>query len=122
MGVVEEKINDLKAREAKILQMGGEKAVAKHHEKGKLTARERLNLLFDERTFREIDMFVRHRCVNFDMANVEIPSDGVVTGHGMVGGRCGIITYKPMTLIDEHIGVYTIQLYLYTITSDHSPP
>jgi acetyl-CoA carboxylase carboxyltransferase component len=87
MGIVEEKIKDLRTREAKILQMGGEKAVAKQHEKGKMTARERLNLLFDEGTFREIDMFVSHRCVNFNMENVEIPSDGVVTGHGMVSGR-----------------------------------
>ncbi len=87
MGAVEDKINDLKSREAKILQMGGEKAVAKQHEKGKLSARERLNLLFDEGTFREIDMFVSHRCVNFNMERVDIPSDGVITGHGMVGGR-----------------------------------
>ena len=54
MGIVEDKIRDLKAREAKLLEMGGEKAVAAHHEKGKLTARERLNLLFDKGTFREI--------------------------------------------------------------------
>ena len=87
MGIVEEKINELRTREAKILQMGGEKAIAKQHEKGKMTARERLNLLFDEGTFREIDMFVSHRCVNFNMERVEIPSDGVVTGHGMVDGR-----------------------------------
>jgi len=87
MGVVEDKIKDLKAREEKIRQMGGAKAVAKHHEKGKLTARERLKLLFDPGTFRELDMFVEHRCVNFGMEAVEIPSDGVVTGHGMVEGR-----------------------------------
>jgi acetyl-CoA carboxylase carboxyltransferase component len=87
MGIVEDKIKDLKEREKKILQMGGEKAVAKHKEKGKLTARERLNHLFDPGTFREIDMFVTHRCVNFGMAEVDIPSDGVVTGHGLVEGR-----------------------------------
>ena len=87
MGAVEDKINDLKSREAKILQMGGEKAVAKQHEKGKLTARERLNLLFDEGTFREIDMFVNHRCSNFGLEKVDIPSDGVITGHGRVDGR-----------------------------------
>jgi len=87
MGIVEDKIKDLKDREAKILQMGGEKAVAKHREKGKLTARERLDLLFDKGTFREIDMFVTHRCVNFGMEKVEIPSDGVITGHGLVEGR-----------------------------------
>ena len=87
MGIVEDKIKDLKAREKKILEMGGEKAVAKQHEKNKLTARERLRLLFDPGTFREIDMFVTHRCVNFDMQGVDIPSDGVITGHGLVDGR-----------------------------------
>ena len=87
MGVVEDKLNDLKKREAGVLQMGGEKAVAKHREKGKLTARERLDRLFDKGTFREIDMFVTHRCVNFGMEKVEIPSDGVITGHGLVNGR-----------------------------------
>jgi len=87
MGIVEEKIKDLKARQDKALQMGGEKAVAKHKEKGKMTARERLNMLFDPGTFREVDMFVEHRCTNFGMDNVEIPSDGVITGHGLVEGR-----------------------------------
>ncbi len=87
MGIVEDKIKDLKERQKKILEMGGQKAVAKQHEKGKLTARERIGLLFDAGTFREIDMFVKHRCVNFDMQTVDIPSDGVITGHGLVEGR-----------------------------------
>ncbi|MGD9301420.1 MAG: carboxyl transferase domain-containing protein [Desulfobacterales bacterium] len=87
MGIVEDKINDLKARQAKVLEMGGEKAVSAQREKGKLTARERLDLLFDKGTFREIDMFVRHRCDNFGMENVDIPADGVITGHGLVDGR-----------------------------------
>ncbi len=87
MSVISDKIKDLKEREQKILQMGGEKAVAKLHDKGKLSARERLDLLFDPGTFREIDMFVEHRCVNFGMETKEIPADGVVSGHGMVDGR-----------------------------------
>jgi len=88
MGSIADKIKDLKDREQKILQMGGAKAVAKQKEKpGKMTARERLNCLFDPGTFREIDMFVTHRCVNFDMQGLEIPSDGVITGHGLVNGR-----------------------------------
>ena len=87
MGIVEDKISDLKARQAKVLEMGGEKAVAAQREKGKLTARERLDLLFDKGTFREIDMFVNHRCVNFEMEKVDIPADGVITGHGLVDGR-----------------------------------
>ena len=87
MGIVQDKIKELKDREAKIRQMGGEKAVEKQHGQGKLTARERLDLFFDPGTFRELDMFVNHRCVNFGMETVEIPSDGVVTGHGLVEGR-----------------------------------
>jgi acetyl-CoA carboxylase carboxyltransferase component len=87
MGIIEDKIKDLKAREARVLGMGGEKAVAGQKDKGKLTARERLDLFFDSGTFREIDMFVSHRCVHFGMEKVEIASDGVVTGHGLVSGR-----------------------------------
>lgn len=87
MGNTADKIKDLKEREAKILKMGGEKAVAKHREKGKLTARERLDRLFDPGTFREVDMFVTHRCTNFGMESVDIPADGVITGYGKVDGR-----------------------------------
>jgi methylmalonyl-CoA decarboxylase subunit alpha len=87
MGIVEDKIRELKERESKVLQMGGAKAVASQREKGKLTARERLELLFDRGSFREIDMFVSHRCVNFAMEKVNIPADGVITGHGLVDGR-----------------------------------
>ena len=87
MSVVQDKIKDLEQREAKIREMGGPDAVAKHKEKGKLSARERMAALFDAGTFREIDMFVQHRCVNFGMEPVQIPSDGVVTGHGLVEGR-----------------------------------
>jgi acetyl-CoA carboxylase carboxyltransferase component len=87
MGIVEDKIRDLKDRQSKVLQMGGAKAVAAQREKGKLTARERLEKLFDEGSFREIDMFVSHRCVNFAMEKVNIPADGVITGHGLVAGR-----------------------------------
>ena len=87
MGLVEDKINALLEREAEIQQMGGDVAVQKHHDKGKLTARERLDILFDSGTFREIDAFVTHRCVNFGMEDVKIPADGVVTGHGMINGR-----------------------------------
>lgn len=87
MGTVADKINQLKEFEKKVAQLGGEKAVEKHKSDGKLTARERLNQFFDPGTFREIDMFVSHRCVNFGMDKVDIPSDGVITGHGMVNGR-----------------------------------
>jgi len=66
---------------------GGEERVKKHRETGKMTARERLNLLFDEGTFQELDMYVTHRCTDFGMADKHILGDGVVTGTGMVNGR-----------------------------------
>ncbi len=87
MGRTADSINKLKEKEKKVLQMGGETAVAKHKAKGKLTARERLDILFDQGTFRELDMFVKHRCANFGMEKLDIPADGVVTGHGYVNGR-----------------------------------
>lgn len=84
---IEEKIAQLREREQKILEMGGADAVEKLRQKGKLTARERLDLFFDQGTFQETDMFVTHRCHNFNMGKVEIPSDGVITGFGLVDGR-----------------------------------
>ncbi len=84
---VSEKIEQLHRKEAQIKEMGGAEQIARQHEKGKLNARERIGLLFDEGTFREIDMFVKHRSTNFNMAEVNIPSDGVVVGHGQVNGR-----------------------------------
>ena len=87
MKTVAEKIRELKEKEGQIKLMGGAKAVEKQRLSGKLTARERLDLFFDPGTFRETDIFVTHRCVNFGMEQVEIPADGVVTGFGQVNGR-----------------------------------
>lgn len=84
---VSEKLEQLKQREETIKQMGGEARLTKQHDKGKLSARERIQLLFDEGTFREIDMLARHRSTNFGLDKVDIPSDGVVIGHGLVNGR-----------------------------------
>jgi len=82
-----QKLKNLEAREEQVLAMGGEKQVQKQHEAGKLTARERIHLLFDPDTFQELDLFVRHRCSDFGMAQTEIPAEGVITGHGKVSGR-----------------------------------
>jgi acetyl-CoA carboxylase carboxyltransferase component len=87
MKTVAERLRELEEKEAKIKGMGGAKAVEKQHASGKLTARERLDLFFDPGTFRETDIFVSHRCVNFGMEKIEIPADGVVTGFGKVNGR-----------------------------------
>ncbi len=66
---------------------GGQKRIDAQHAKGKLTARERLALLFDPGSFEEWDMFVEHDCNDFGMADIRIPGDGVVTGYGTVNGR-----------------------------------
>jgi len=87
MGVVEDKIKELKEREAKLKEMGGEAAVKKQHDRGKLTARERIDLLFDPGTFRETDIFMKHRGTLFGLDKLEIPADGVITGYGKVAGR-----------------------------------
>jgi len=84
---MQDKIKELEDYQGKMLQMGGEKGISKQKEKGKLTARERLEYLFDPGTFQETDMFVKHRCHNFGMEDVDIPAEGVVTGHGLVNGR-----------------------------------
>ncbi|PIF01899.1 MAG: methylmalonyl-CoA carboxyltransferase [Draconibacterium sp.] len=84
---VSEKIEFLKKERERIKKMGGEKRVEKQHAKGKLSARERLDLLFDEGSFREIDMFVEHRARNFGFDKVDVASDGVIIGHGLVNGR-----------------------------------
>jgi acetyl-CoA carboxylase carboxyltransferase component len=87
MKTVAQRLQELKDKEAVVKGMGGAKAVEKQHGSGKLTARERLDLFFDAGTFRETDLFVTHRCVNFGMEKVDIPADGVVTGFGRVNGR-----------------------------------
>ena len=66
---------------------GGARRIKVQHDKGKLTARERIEVLVDEDSFEEWDMFVEHRCGDFGMAEQRIPGDGVVTGHGTVNGR-----------------------------------
>ena len=87
MSTVQEKIELMLQKKEHLMQGGGAKAIEKQHSKGKLTARERLNLLFDEDTFVELDMFVRHRCTNFGQEKKELPGEGVVTGYGTVNGR-----------------------------------
>jgi propionyl-CoA carboxylase beta chain len=66
---------------------GGETRRRKQHEAGKLSARERIELLFDPGTFEEVDKLVTHRCVDFGMDEQVIPGDGVIAGHGLIGGR-----------------------------------
>eukprot|EP01112_Ceratiomyxa_fruticulosa_P007884 TRINITY_DN2054_c1_g1_i1.p1 TRINITY_DN2054_c1_g1~~TRINITY_DN2054_c1_g1_i1.p1 ORF type:complete len:565 (-),score=139.32 TRINITY_DN2054_c1_g1_i1:77-1714(-) len=77
---------------------GGEKRVEQQHAKGKLTARERLDLLLDNGSFREYDAFVEHRCVDFGMEKQVIPGDGVITGHGYINGRLVFVYSQDFTV------------------------
>ena len=87
MESTEERLEDLRRRKAIAAAGGGAKRVDVQHAKGKLTARERLEMLLDEGTFQEIDSLVEHRCRDFGMDQNVIPGDGVVTGHGLINGR-----------------------------------
>ncbi len=87
-----------------ILAGGGQKRIDKQHEAGKLTARERLALLFDEDTFVELDAFVKHRCTNFGMEKVDAPGEGVVTGYGYVDDRLVYAYAQDFTVIGGSLG------------------
>lgn len=87
MATVAERIELLHKNLAHVEAMGGEKKVEKQHAKGKLTARERLALLFDEGTFVEVNALVKSRCHNFGQEKKDLPGEGVVTGYGTVDGR-----------------------------------
>src|SRR5882672_8448564 len=78
---------DLDERNQKALEGGGKDRIDKQHQAGKLTARERVDLLLDPGSFVELDRFVTHRCSDFGMQDQKILGDGVVTGHGTVEGR-----------------------------------
>ncbi len=98
------KIKKLLQTSAEIELGGGSDRIEKHHKSGKLTARERINSLFDEKSFVEIDKFVKHRSTNFGMSNVEAPADGVVTGYGTVGGRLVFVYAQDFTVIGGSLG------------------
>jgi len=77
---------------------GGERRIEAQHGKGKLTARERIELLLDPGSFEEWDMFVEHRCVDFGMAEQKIPGDGVVIGYGTISGRMVFVFSQDFTV------------------------
>jgi len=87
MSTTNDKLNALRALRTVAHAGGGEDRVAKIHESGRLTARERINLLFDPATFQELGVFVTHRCHDFGMEDRKVPGDGVVCGYGSVNGR-----------------------------------
>jgi len=93
-----EKIKKLIELRAKAKLGGGEKRIESQHKKGKLTARERIDLFLDEGSFEEFDMFVTHRCTNFGLEKQEYLTDGIVTGTGTVDGRVVYVYAQDFTI------------------------
>lgn len=100
------KLEELRKLKGQIAQGGGQKRIEAQHKSGKLTARERLEILFDEGSFVEIDTFVSHRCNNFDMQDKKFPGDGVVTGYGQVDGRLVFAFAQDFTVLGGSLGEY----------------
>ena len=97
-------IEDLRKRRQRLMQGGGPERVGKQHEKGKLTARERLALLFEPDTFQETHLHIRHKAVHFGMQGREMPAEGVVTGAGIVDGRPVYAASQDFTVAGGSVG------------------
>lgn len=92
-------IKELEIKREAARHGGGSNRIETQHSKGKLTARERLEVLLDPDSFEEYDMFVEHRCMNFGMEKNKIPGDGVVTGHGTINGRLVFVYSQDFTVL-----------------------
>ena len=100
------KLEILRQQKAEIAMGGGQKKIDAQHEKNKLTARERMEILFDEGSFVELDVFVTHRSNNFDMAENRVAGDGVVTGYGTIDGRLVYAYAQDFTVLGGSLGEY----------------
>src|SRR5437867_13147901 len=94
----QEKVTELHRLKDEAMLGGGQKRIEAQHKKGKLTARERLDLLLDPGTFNELDMFVTHRSSDFGLDEQKIPGDGVVTGYGQIDGRLVYVFSQDFTV------------------------
>jgi len=99
-----ERIHELEARRQTLSLGGGQKRIDKHKEKGRLTARERIEFLLDPHTFVEIDLFMKHRCTDFGMEGIETPGEGVVTGYGTIDGRLTYVASQDFTVVGGSLG------------------
>ena len=95
---IEDRLAELRRRRDLAMQGGGPERIARQHKAGKLTARERLELLLDKDSFTELDMLVTHRCADFGMADQVIPGDGVITGYGTIDGRLVYVFAQDFTV------------------------
>ncbi|WP_397587679.1 acyl-CoA carboxylase subunit beta [Sandarakinorhabdus limnophila] len=91
-------LEELERRRDAARMGGGEKRIEAQHKKGRLTARERLDILLDPGSFEELDMYVEHNCTEFGMAEQKIPGDGVVTGSGTINGRLVYVFSQDFTV------------------------
>jgi propionyl-CoA carboxylase beta chain len=91
-------LEELERRRAAARMGGGDKRIAAQHAKGRLTARERLDILLDPGSFEELDMYVEHNCTDFGMQDTVIPGDGVVTGSGTINGRLVFVFSQDFTV------------------------
>lgn len=99
-----EKIESLKSMKAAIALGGGQDKIEKRHTEGKFSARERIDMLFDEGSFVEIDAFIESRCIDFGMQKKKIAGDGVITGYGTVNGRKVFVSSQDFTVIGGSLG------------------
>src|SRR2546428_12474515 len=100
----DERIEELRRRKALAKEGGGKDRNEAQHAKGKLTARERLDLLLDPGSFVETDAFVEHRTTDFGMDAKRIPGDGVGTGHGSIDGRTVFVFSQDFTVFGGSLG------------------
>src|SRR5690554_2903323 len=98
------KLEELRSKKEQLKLGGGEDKIQKQHDRGKLSARERLDLLFDEGSFIEIGGFVKHRSTDFGMDKIETPAEGVVTGYGTVAGRLVYAYAQDFTVMGGSLG------------------
>ena len=101
---MEERIEELQRLRAEARKGGGEERIEKQHERGKLTARERIDYFLDDDSFVEFDQFRTHQCTNFDMEDREVLGDGVVTGYGEVDGRKVFVFAHDFTVFGGSLG------------------
>jgi len=99
-----EKLTEMAKRRAKLLQGGGAKQVERQHQRGKLTARERIDLLLDPGTFVELGLWAKPRATGFDIDQREMPADGVVTGYGEIFGRTVYLYAQDFTVLGGTLG------------------
>jgi propionyl-CoA carboxylase beta chain len=101
---IDEKIKHLREMTEQAKLGGGQKRIEDQHARGKLTARERVELLLDQGSFNELDQFVVHQCAEFGMTDKKIPGDGVITGYGTIDGRLVYVFSQDFTVFGGSLG------------------